>query len=179
MANCCGYDMKITGNMQDIKELILMLQYNHPYEHDGLGRTYSCYVVETGDNTGITWATVSGDCAWSVSSAMMARAGRNRSLESETERLNLIVEVYSSETGCCFQEHILINRGVVEVDECVDYEERWVGEYESIEDYNEEFGTDFTEDMINENGDVCIGVFGDEFGNFSYFDEDDFKEDMR
>lgn len=176
MANNCCYDMRITGRKENVNEFIRMMKWEDEYAICGLGRVFSCYSHEPEVIEGdIVYVDVFGDCAWSVSTAMMARAGREHSLESETERLGIIVEVYSSEPGCCFQEHYLINKGWIEIDECVDYEEHWVEEFDSIEAYNEEFDTNFTEDMIDENGNVCIGGFGDDYGYFQSFEAVDFN----
>ena len=46
---------------------------------------------------------------------------------------------------------------------------------ETIEEYNAEYGTNFTEDMVDENGDVCVGGFGDDYGDFQDFDAIDFN----
>ena len=177
MANNCFYDMKITGRKEAISELIQMLKWKGKYENSGLGRTYSCCIIEgiTEIEGDIGYAVVCGDCAWSVYTAMMDYHGREHSLESETERLGLIVEVYSSEPGIGFQEHILIDKGVIEFNDCVDYEEHWVEDYASIEEYNEENDTDFTEDMVDDNGNVCVGGFGGDYGCFQSFDAVDFN----
>ncbi len=44
---------------------------------------------------------------------------------TETDRLNLTVEIFSSEPGIGFQEHYIINKGEIKVDECPDYSEIW------------------------------------------------------
>lgn len=176
MANNCFYDMKITGRKENIKELIQMLKWEGKYENNGIGRVFSCYDSSIEEICGdIGYTLVFGDCAWSVNSAMMNNAGREHGLESETGRLDLIVEVYSSEPGIGFQEHILINKGIVEINDCMDYEEHYVEDYETIEEYNAEYGTNFTEDMVDENGDVCVGGFGDDYGDFQDFDAVDFN----
>ena len=180
MANNCSVDAKITGKAKNVRELIDMMSRKGQYEHDGLGRVFECWYddddFDAAHDDDIVDVHVYLDVAWSIVSSMREYAGRERSLESETKRLNLVFEAYSSEPGCQFQEHVLIDRGDVLIDECVDYEEHWVEDYDTIEAYNEEFGTNFTEDMINCNGDVCIGGFGDEYGNFEYFCKEHFEE---
>ena len=70
---------------------------------------------------------------------------------------------------------MLIDRGDVLVEDCVDYEEHWVQEYDTIEEYNAEYDTNFTADMVNDNGDICIGGFGDDYGVFEYFKAEHFN----
>lgn len=169
MANNCAFDMKITGPEEAIKELLSMLKWEGRFKDTGLGRVYSFDAEELlpTKHPDIYEVTGYGDCAWSVLSAMQNDNGsRHPSLESETERLGLVVEVFSSEPGCRFQEHVLIAKGEVIYSDCVDYEEHWVEGSDNLEAYNKEYGTDFTEDMINEDGDVCIGGFGDDYGVF-------------
>lgn len=85
---------------------------------------------------------LSGDCAWSVASCMtdsptsyynqLRERYGNRSkattLKLESKILNLIIEVYSEEPGCCFSEHMLYVNGEEIIDECVDYYETWEDE---------------------------------------------------
>lgn len=169
MANNCLFDMRITGKEDAIKEFIAMLKWEGEFKENGLGRTYSFYAeeLEKTDIPGVYSVTGYGDCAWSVLTAMCKEYMKEApSLESETERLGLVVEVYSSEPGCCFQEHYLFVKGDTVINECVDYEEHWVGDFDSLEEYNKANDTNFTPDMINDNDDVCIGGFGDDYANF-------------
>jgi hypothetical protein len=167
MANYCEYMMKITGRKEDVNELIEMMQWKGRYEDNGLGRIYDCWAedAEEFDDTFVS-VYVNGNCAWSVLTAMRDYNGRYPSLESETKRLCLVVEVYSSEPGMCFQEHCIIDKGEVVLDDCLDYEEHYIGDFDTIEEYNEEYGTDFTEDMIEDEEYIYVGGFGDEYGRF-------------
>lgn len=177
MANNCLFDMRITGKEAAIKELIAMLSWQGEFKEKGLGRVFSFDAEELEETAvpGIFVVTGYGDCAWSVLTAMCDYQERSRSLESESRRLELVVEVFSSEPGVGFQEHFLIDKGNVIESECVDYEEHWIESCGSLEKYNQENDTNFTPDMINENGDVCIGGFGDDYGVFidasDYFTE--------
>lgn len=170
MANNCDFSMRITGGEAEIKELISMLRWEGDFKENGLGRVYSFDVdsdVLPTDLADVYQVDGFGDCAWSVLTAMCTEYREGApSLESETKRLGLVVEVYSSEPGCQFQEHYLFVKGDVICSECVDYQEHWVEGHDSLDAYNEENGTSFTEDMVNENGDVCIGGFGDDYGVF-------------
>lgn len=169
MANNCAFEMKITGKKENIEEIIRIFQQKDEFKHDGIGRIFSFYVDDMqliDSQRNIFSVNTYGDCAWSVKSSMCHDAENSRSLKSEAERLHLVIEVFSSETGCQFQEHYLTVFGDVIVNDCVDYEEHWVAIYGGVDAYNKDFGTSFTEDMLNDNGDVCIGGFGDDYDSF-------------
>lgn len=87
------------------------------------------------------------------------------SLESESERLNLVIELFSSEPGIGFQEHVLIKKGLVEIDEVEDYAEYWLDDYKNVNDINRECGTRFTDEDVNENGVISEGGI-DNYGVF-------------
>lgn len=164
MANNCLFDFKIVGKEENVDELMEMMKWQGKYENCGLGRIYEVYFTDKNNRVdGITEAYGGGDCAWSVLSAMRNYGDRNPSLESETNRLNLKIEIYSSEPGCCFQEHVIIENGEVLEDKCVNYEEHWIWEFDTLEEYNKEYGTNFTEDMVEDDY-VKIGGFGDDYG---------------
>jgi len=188
MANNCYFAMKIAGEKENVEEFIQMLQWQGPFENRGLGRVFSFEVndfePEVSENNNLVAMTGSGDCAWSIFSAMCAESrGDLPSLESETRRLNLAVEVYSSEPGIGFQEHYLINRGDVIKDECIDYSETWTLEMseEDIQEFCEEneISREHFDQSINENGDYTTGGYGDQFGDFedlfSYFESEQEK----
>lgn len=167
MANCCAYDMRITGGFDEVKELISMLHWQGKGANPGLGRLFSIELdpIEETKVPGVFMVYLSGDCADSVRSSMRDDGVRYPSLESESKRLGLVVEVFSSEPGCEFQEHVLISKGEILANECVSYKEYFVDEYESIEKYNEANGTSFTQDMVNCNGEVIIGGLSN-YGDF-------------
>lgn len=170
MANYCAFMMKITGEKKSIKEIIEMMKWKGRFSENGLGRIYDIHLstsIDELDNSvsGIISCELYGGCAWSVLSAMRDDNGRREvSLESESKRLDLVIEVFSEETGMEFQEHVLIDKGEVLIDECVDYQEHFVGDHTTIQQYNDEYGTDFTEDMVNDEH-VYVGGF-DNYGVF-------------
>lgn len=171
MANYCNYVMKITGRKENVEELIDMMKWQGKYEGQGLGRIYDCWEDDIEEITEeFVAAQVSGNCAWSVLTAMRNYNGRTPSLESESERLGLVIEVYSTETGMGFQEHCMIDKGYVVFEECLDYEEHWIDEFDTLEEYNEEYGTGFTEDMVEDGEYIRIGGYGDSYGQFHNID---------
>ena len=175
MANNCYFDMKIAGKESGIRELLDMLNWNGPEDRPGFGRVYSLEVYNTetiakkeGEDLLSVWCN--GDCAWSVYTAMLDDGTRNPNLETETERLGLALEVYSSEPGIGFQEHYIIDKGKIIEEEERDYQEHWI-EMMKKEDIIEvckenEIPYEDIDEYINDNGDLCIGGFGEEFGVF-------------
>ena len=166
MANYCYFTMMITGVKEAVDELISMMKWEGIYAENGLGRIYEIdeYDRDFHPANNVS-AKLTGDCAWSVTCAMRSDNGRREvCLESETKRLGLVVEVFSEELGCAFQEHILIDKGEVIIDDCVDYEAHYVGEHDTIEAYNEEYDTNFTEDMVDDDY-VYEGGF-EHYGDF-------------
>lgn len=177
MANYCCFDAKITGRKTDILEFIDMLRWKGKYKDAGLGRIFSCeydnHDLNLAGSNDILSVIVYGDCAWSVKCAMMEEY-THPSIESETKRLNLVMEIYSQEPGMQFQEHILCDRGELLIDDCVDWELHVISMYSSLAEYNENEETDFTEDMIDEDGDIQIGGY-ENYGDFKHFRAEHFK----
>lgn len=66
-------------------------------------------------------------------------------MQLESKRLNLDIEVYSEECGCCFQEHYIIVNGNIVADECVDWYEYYIGDYNTKEEAEEELEIEITD----------------------------------
>ena len=178
MANYCSIDGKITGRRDNVQELLDMLCWEKQFKDEGLGAMYDCdydaHDLMLAGKDDIVEVYIFGGCRWSVLCALREEY-KTPSLESETKRLNCVIELYSSEPGCQFQEHVLIDRGEVLIDDCVDYKFHEITAYDSLEEYNEVCKTNFTEDMIDENGDITFGGYKDQYGVFQTFDESHFK----
>ena len=186
MANNCYFEMKIAGPEKAVEEFIRMLQHKGPGY--GLGRVFSFdpifpNKVERDPATGNIAIEGAGDCAWSLKTSLLDWSPH--SLLSETERLGLVVEAYSSEPGLCFQEHILVVRDELKIDECVDYEEYSIdgAKEEYIQDVMEEYKLTREQLMekVNDNGDFTVGGyenFGDFEDLFRYF-EPELKTDLK
>lgn len=172
MANCCDFDIRISGQPEAVLEMASMLKVTDSFLNENalkrhFGGVFYCDfaddgIVMVGD--GLCYLTGGGSCAWSIQSSMREKMSGFSPLERESERLGIMVEAYSSEPGIGFQEHVLIVKGEVVIDDCVDYKEHYVESAAKLESYNKKHDTDFTEDMINDDGDVCIGGFGDDYG---------------
>lgn len=169
MANECYYCMKITGKLENVREFVDFIGWEGKYKNNGVGRVFGACVINYDKyNNDVCSCTIDGDCAWSVYTSMIDNERRDN-LCTMSNKLNVIVEVFSQEPGCAFQEHYVIIKGDLDVDECVDWQYHDVSTYDSLENYNNECGTSFTEDMIGENGDIEVGGFGDNFCVFKNF----------
>lgn len=87
---------------------------------------------------------------------------RGTTLDKESKRLNLMIEVYSEECGEAFQEHYLFDNGDTIIDECVDYNEYYIGDYNSKAEAEDELDIEITDEEWN-CGEEYIkrGGFGD------------------
>ena len=165
MPNYCNYSMCVVGKKENIEEFIKVIQADYDYgtmefSHDRhMFRVFEaeCEGVEERCDD-IYQTIINGYCAWSVSSCML-RGGyysrfkenhpnnfRGTTLDMESAKLNLEIEVYSEESGCCFQEHYIIINGDIECDECVDWTEIWVEEFETKEEAEEELELEITDE---------------------------------
>lgn len=172
MANNCCFDMKITGPEEGVRELISMLKSEHPSA--SIGRVFSFDVDETltersPDNPNIISVTGQGDCAWSMNHAMRRGFGTALPLDGAVEQLGLAVEAFSSEPCDQFQEHILIVKGIPEIDDRIHYEEYLVEDpsENTIRYLLEEKHLTREELMskVNRDGLYCFGGF-DNYGEF-------------
>ena len=145
MANICAFMMRIIGSKESVAEM------SNKLLHCNIGRVYDCSAegpVITYDDR-IYHQDFWGNCAWSVHTSMLADY-TNPSLESESERLGLTIEVWAEEYGMAFQEHYIIENGTQIVSECADAVEYFLDDYESIEELNRENGTKLTIDMFED-----------------------------
>lgn len=169
MANMCAIDMKIAGKEEAVQEMVQMLSRTGPFCEGGLiglGRVFTFDLDESfterdPKNPSMISVQGFGDCANSVKCAIIDWAPHN--LESECARLGVVVEIFSSETGNQFQEHFLCNKGVIEIEECVDYEE-WVlsdmhpSDIEALAK-EKEMTVDELWSKLNDNGEYTVGGF--------------------
>ena len=161
MANSCYFSMRVTGNEEACKEFYEVLNFQKERCFHGLyetemtyrGAVPGCYIME-----------FNGECAWSVLDAMIREKGEpHTTLEKESRNLGLMIEVYSTETGCQFAEHILYENGVCIENESVDYSEFYwdKSDFPNIEELNAHHGTTYSEDDFDMNDYHIEGGFGD------------------
>ncbi|MGN8644208.1 hypothetical protein ACTQZR_12885 [Catenibacterium mitsuokai] len=190
MPNLCDYSMKIVGKKEDIADFIEVMQCDYDYEnyefsfnrHMG-GRVFEA--IE--DSEGITLENgkysieIYGNCAWSVQACMTdgnftyykefkdeyGDNSRSTTLQLESERLHLDIEVYSNEIGIGFQEHYLIKEGHTKISESVDFSAYCIEDYETKEEA--ELDNDLTitdEEWSDNDGYIYRGGFKN-YGVFS------------
>lgn len=156
MANLCDFEMRVKGRNINMKKFMdALTQKNNIYIGRGADACidYDDEEDESEENT----ATVSGYCKWSIWSSLIDNAVSMRKTpkawyhEKGEENLTFItlieastiydldIEVFSSEPGVGFEEHYYIEKGNMINDECVDYTEIYVGEFETKEEAEEEY----------------------------------------
>ena len=159
MANICSFDMRVRGKHDDIEKFYnAMMQNGMIY----MGRGAEAQIEFEEDD----YAAITGWCKWSVVSAMVDNAismrtnpekwwwGDNiepKSLEFITlweacKRWNIIMEVYSEESGCQFQEHYLCDKGDIICEDCINWEEYFVDDYKTKEEAEEDWEITITDD---------------------------------
>ena len=177
MANTCEYNMMVKGKKKDVDTLVKWLNAGYDYFIDDNGNPtlvcdsdhhfYRVLSAQSGEIDGededIIRQTVHGDCAWSVATSMLK--GRELIYSTPDDRfkdirkdvnlidaswlLDLEIEVYSKEPGMCFAEHYLIDNGKMIIDDCTDYQEICLAEYETKEQAEEDLNTTITEEEWN------------------------------
>lgn len=177
MANICSFLMKVRGHKENI------IQFHKALTQDGkiwMGRGAEADLEFEYED----FATLTGTCKWSIQSALIDDAVSMRTnsrnwyfgegltsanfefvtLYEACRRWNLIMEVYAEEGGCCFQEHFVCDKGEVLCDDCVDWEEIWVEDYETKEEAEADLKMTITDKEWAtglEEGHFCRGGFDD------------------
>ena len=158
MPNYCDYEMRVQGKKENVEEFVRVIKTDYHYDDAGnckceAGR-HLWRVFEANDDMvdiedGMAVANIWGYCAWSVFSCMFDGDGTYQqdrpdscgtTLQIESKNLCLDIEVYSKEPGMCFMEHYYIDNGEITVDECVEYAEYCICDYETKEEAEEELG---------------------------------------
>lgn len=113
MAENCFYMMHIKGDKNAIDEFVGMMKNGE------MGRFFSVEAEMDSDHEAI----VSGDCAWSLSSAVLL-SGTNRLVEptflNKMRKLGLSIEAYTEEPVAGFEEHFVFDKGVIAIKETTD-----------------------------------------------------------
>lgn len=168
MPNYCDYEMRVVGKKENVEEFTKVMTANYDYykmefsydRHMG-GRVFEAntWAFEKMDND--VWAAmIDGYCAWSVHSCMFdgghtyyndlksiyKEKCRSTTIPIEAERLDLGVEVFSKECGMGFQEHYIVRKGEITTDECVDYIEYYVEEYNTKEEAEKELEIEISDE---------------------------------
>lgn len=174
MANICSFSMKVRGKHEDIEKFYdAMSQNGNIY----MGRGAEAE-IDYDDEEGT--AQIDGWCKWSIQSAMIDNAISMRTephmwafhgvdvrelefitLLEATEKWSLVMEVYSEEPGCEFQEHYVFDNGKVLCDECVKYCELWLGDYDTKEEVEDAYGFKITDEEWETQDYISRGGFKD------------------
>lgn len=175
MPNYCNYSMRVVGKETNVDEFINIIQTDYAFDDNGkcsvdrhFWRVFEAEVTNENIKDDIKSVIIDGYCAWSVYSCMFdghltyqhdhpdAKAG-GTTLQFESARLNLDIEVFSEEPGCAFMEHYLIRNGEIEIDDCVDFFECCADDYETVEEMNDDLETDITQEEFDYANEYCDG----------------------
>lgn len=163
MPNYCDAEINVKGYKDNVDAFIQILKNNFNYaEYDGniphADGPHFFRIFESAEEYSDIYGVCKISriwirCAWSVYCCMMDGPGsyyndcrdwkkydwyQGTHLLREAQRLGLYIEVISSEPGMCFQEHIKTNQGILVKDECEDYQEYYIGDWDTKEQYEQE-----------------------------------------
>lgn len=163
MANICGFSMFVRGDVENIRSFYnAMIQNGNTY----MGRGADAEIVIDDEDKS---AHIDGWCKWSVQSAMVDNAISMRenpsmwywgeeidatklefvTLFEACKKWNVDMEVYSEESGCCFQEHYVCTNGDIVCEECVKWNEYYIDDYDTKEEAEEELEIKITDEEWN------------------------------
>lgn len=165
MPNYCNYSMCVVGKKESVEEFIEVMNAGYNYgtmEFDYDRHMFRVFEAENDKieerDDGRFQTFINGYCAWSVSSCMLKDGYyrnfkedfpdnfRGTTLPLESKKLGLDIEVYSEESGMCFQEHYLIIDGEIVREECVDWSEIWVEDYRTKKEAEEDLDMEITDE---------------------------------
>ena len=135
MDNGCIFMMHVKGKKENVDEFCKELR---DYDHvPHFWRVFSADRLDLQtDPDGTVAAEIIGECAWSVRACMLDGEGTyahncpqvSTSLQKESERLSLAIEVYSEEPLDEFQEHYHYEYGAEIANEKVEWKSYWFDE---------------------------------------------------
>lgn len=154
MPNLCNFDFKITGQIKSIARFIRAATVNYsgkPEDPEHFYRVFNFIVTNVEPINGDLWTiTAYGDCAWSVVSCFCEDGYPeidDITLLKIAKEENLIIEVYSTEIGMCFSEHILVTKNGYYVNDCEDYYE--LDKDVPLDEFNKLTGHEWTQDQLD------------------------------
>lgn len=178
MANCCQFEMEIIGGRKNLDAFLDALTQKGTFVI-GRGAIFSePYITDNCD--GRLRANIAGEAAWSLEASLFYDAERMKEqketgkglyndefikshdfldLQEASERFDLVIEAFSWEPRDGFSEHIVIDHGRVIENDSVDCQEFWPDDYDSFEEFLEEFPGEVTEEEFNKTPVLYIGGF--------------------
>lgn len=195
MPNICNFSMKVTGNPENVEKFIDIIQADYFIRQDGtcidfytkqiverhFWRVFEAEVIDDKTKNNVRSVIINGECAWSVFSCMCSGRGTYQSdnpgkngttLKKESARLHLSIEVFSEEPGCCFMEHMVYVNGKRIVDDCIDWFEYPTEYFETVEEINKAYKTNFTQREFEENEYLSVGGIEWCFDQWTYEDSE-------
>ena len=173
MAKICSFSMCVKGTHDDIEKFYnAMTQNGNIY----MGRGVDAEIQYEDEECR---AFIDGWYKWSIQSSLINNAISMRNepdkwyfgdnvdksklefitLVEACEKWNITMEVYSEETGFCFQEHYIIINGDVELNDCVDYYEYYLGDFRTKEEAEKELEITITDDEWDNEEFILKGGF--------------------
>lgn len=164
MPNICIGTVKVRGYKDNVEEFTRIIQSKYDYDKPDMEfhkphfwRVFEAYIASYETYGLLAVAEYDISCAWSVAACMLpgkfsyyddTKDGINGIKTYGThlleigKKLNLDVEIFSSEPGVGFQEHYRIQSGIMCEDECTEYHELYIGEYETYQDLIDDYEGD-------------------------------------
>ena len=164
MPNICIGTVKVRGYKDNVEEFTRIIQSKYDYDKPDMEfhkphfwRVFEAYIASYETYGLLAVAEYDISCAWSVAACMLP--GKFSYYDDTKDRingiktygthlleigkkLNLDVEIFSSEPGVGFQEHYRIQSGIMCEDECTEYHELYIGEYETYQDLIDDYEGD-------------------------------------
>lgn len=169
MANDCYFEMEVVGHKDSVDEFVRILKYESK-SNIYFSRIFDADVYDEEKYGVRKKAYISGYCAWSVLCCMMDGAGTyyndwvgsigdtgRSNIIIEARRLNLQIEILSTEPGMAFCEHVAVDRGNVLVNDTGQYTCYFVDDYHTYQELVDDLADgdanklpeDLDEDMFN------------------------------
>jgi hypothetical protein len=137
MANYCRYSLvAVSPKKESLEKLISIMKYKDDEFY--IYRCFSAVDEEIDKDNELYTVMIVGDCAWSCERWFESTEDFNDisktnahyiTLDLLCKKLDIGIELYSVETGNCFQEHYLVNHeGEFIYNESVEYYENWADE---------------------------------------------------
>lgn len=173
MPNYCYGQLVVRGYKPNVDEFIKILQAHYNYNTGEIThkphfyRVFEADVYDYYETRGLNAiAFINLEVAWSIWVCMFNgphtyynntkdlpnRFGSH--IEAESKRLNLEIEIFSEETGMCFQEYYKLQSGILCKEEVFPLHSYYLGDFETLDEYINDYtdGEDL-EEFIKDHGD--------------------------